>query len=291
MATKTVHSFGNDEVTIKKIDTITGEVLKNGTELIEYAHVPEDKGQAVSSLLAEEKATQKAYAGAMAFILPALMSVDMVPYAGKGLIEEDGVQYRMLIDTQDKRDAVNGYRSAFRDAAKAATYPALLEKYKGDTLQAGKVWAKWLASGSFAVAASNARKFFYFTGQLPCAYNADGTPDPRRALSVPAMLKIMREIPEQGREKATFAGKLRALMQEWIEKGGRAEAPNDISALLGYLDMWRSEVLDAGIPERCEVWTPTQNGAAQMMVQTRPDALVDAIKAEWDALEEEKQVA
>lgn len=251
MATKTVHSFGNDEVTIKKIDTITGEVLKNGTELIEYAHVPDNDSVAVSSLESEEKASRKAYAGAMRFILHALMGVDMKPYAGKGLVKDkDGTQQRIVIDTQEKRDAVNGYRSAFRDAAKASAYPAILEMFKGDRTKADNKWAKWLASGSFAVAASNARKFFYFTGMLPCAYNADGTPDPRRALSVPAMLKIMREIPEQGSEKATFAGKLRALMQEWEEKGGRTEAPNDISALLGYLDMWRGQVLDAEIAAR-----------------------------------------
>jgi hypothetical protein len=235
------HVFSNDGVIFKERDTITEQVKIVAEET--YSVTPDTDEKAVDAIDKANAAERKGHSGAMRFILTALQNINPI-YGGMGSErDEDGnIVKRLKQSTDEARKQANGFKEAFRDVVTSTMKPALLAKFKGDDIKATGHLTELRAKGVFAVSSSAARKFFYITGKLPCAYNADGKPDVTRALAVSAMQKIVSEIPEEESDSHTFAAKLRALIADWEKNNGRTEDPADMSALLGYLDQWRDDV-------------------------------------------------
>lgn len=246
MAKIKFHEFSNGSVIFREKDSFTDEVKI--VDEVEYSPTPDTDKEALSLIQRANTAARKGHAGAMRFILTALQNMNPA-YGGMGSTkdEEGAILFRNKVTTEDDRKQLNGYKEAFRDASDALMFPILVEAFKGDDVKARAELKALRGAGVFAVSSSMARKFFWFTGKLPCAYDAQGKPDISRALAVSAMQRIIAEIPEEESDAHTFAAKVRALMKEWETKNGRTESPNDMSALLGYLDAWREQVRDAEI--------------------------------------------
>lgn len=235
------HEFANGSVIFREKDTFTDEVKI--VDEVEYSATPDTDKEALGLIQRANSAARRGHSGAMRFILTALQNMNPL-YAGRGsTVDEEGtIVFRNKMTTEEDRKDYNGYKEAFREASDGVLFPTLVEAFKGDDVKARAELKDLRGAGVFAVSASMARKFFWFTGKLPCAYDAQGKPDITRALAVSAMQKIIGEIPEEESDAHTFAAKVRALIKEWETKNGRTEDPADMSALLGYLDQWRDSV-------------------------------------------------
>lgn len=235
---KTSHDYGNEAVTI-----VTEKGNKKDTFVIKYAETVTDPVEAIKLIRKEVKAAESAYRGVIGFVLETLRSLPQ--WAGKGQdvdIEQDvetGEErvikvYRAKMETEADRKQANSFKQAFRTEIANQVLPTLRTLYK-DPVDADDELSTWLAGGTFAVAASKARKFYYVTGKLPCAYDKQGHPDISRALSIPAMDKIMAEFPERDSDKSTFVDKLRKLRKEWDDSKDRGEV-SDQAALFAALN-------------------------------------------------------
>jgi hypothetical protein len=249
MSVKVTADYGNEGVTI-----VTRRGDKVETEVYAYAQTLTTDAECIKAMDAAEKAEIKAYRGAIKFVLQALQKMPL--YAGKGITvpvvidpetgeSKKGDAYRTPMDDV-QRKASNAYKSAFRQAAAEVMMPALRAKHPKDETLADAEFAEKLKGGSFANAASIARKYYWLVGKLPCAHDNKGNPDISRALSASAMQKIMAGIPEAPTVDQSYADKLRAMFGEWTEDNNKKPTdPTTLAAMLAYLDQFSDKVKHA----------------------------------------------
>lgn len=249
MATKVTADYGNEGVTI-----VSRRGDKVETEVYAYAQTLTDDTECVKVIRAAANAETKAYRGAIRFVLLALQKMPL--YAGKGVTipvtidgetgeSKKGDAYRTPMDDV-QRKAANSYKSAFRTSAAEVMMPILKGLHPKDETKADSEFSEMLKGGSFANAASVARKYFWLVGKLPCAHDAKGNPDISRALSVSAMQKIMAGIPEAPGDDQSYADKVRAMLAEFTEDHNKKPIDRaTLGAMLAYLDQFSEKVAKA----------------------------------------------
>ena len=244
-------------------------------EAITYEESYADDAHAVQAVSAEVKAHGGATRGALTLLVRRLLShPTMADYAGDGADKDTGLVSDWKIPKH------------VRDALQATEEAVLIPMLHKDPKKGREMLSQWRAKGTYAVCKGQALRYFYFAGKLPCRYTGD-TPDMTRLLPVSAMQRLLKDLQAEDPDR-TLAGKVLRLHGEFDKREGMTR--QELERLSYTL---RAFIADVDQATNVAIANATEAesaaiGSAQMMVQTRPDALADAIKAEWDALEEEQ---
>ena len=247
------------------------------TEILAYEEAYASPEDAVRAVSAEVRAQGGATRGALTLLVSMFQHATMSEYAGDGADKDTGLVSDWKIPKH------------VRDALQATEEAVLIPMLHKDPKKGREMLSQWRAKGTYAVCKGQALRYFYFAGKLPCRYTGD-TPDMTRLLPVSAMQRLLKDLQAEEPDR-TLASKILRLHGEFDK---REDMTRQELERLSYA--LRAFIADVDQATNVAIANATETesaaiGAAQMMVQTRPDALVDAIKAEWDALEEEKQVA
>lgn len=131
------------------------------------------------------------------------------------------------------------FKQAMREAESSHLRPLFLELLPKAMADADKAKAAdryiaecW-AGGVYAVVKGEVSKYFCQVGRLPCVYNADGTPDTGKLLSIDAIRKLIAnakaDLPAD--EDETFKDKwVRAIVKldaEFNQRTGESKPPAD----------------------------------------------------------------
>lgn len=132
------------------------------------------------------------------------------------------------------------FKQAMREAESAHIRPLFLDLMPKSMEPADKAKAadKYLtecwAGGVYAVVKSEVSKYFCQVGRLPCVYNADGTPDTGKLLSLDAIRKLIQnakaDAPANENEpafKSKWVNKIVTLSAEFNARNDEAHPASD----------------------------------------------------------------
>jgi hypothetical protein len=229
-------------------------------ETLAYEH-PLEKNKALSALKNEVNARHNVSRAALSMLVNILALDRIGGYKGKGKLGEPG-------------GIPNEAKSAFRDAETEWFKPLFPKVELMDTFLAGL-----REGGPYAVAKGICLKYFFYMGKLPCAYNADGTPDTTRLLTGNAMMKIMRNETPDSNPK-TWGERIAELAESFKEA---CEKGREETADLNTLDIAEArakQLLDM-VKERRNVVNAAKTEHAAMMQRVKENpalALLQNVK-------------
>lgn len=218
-------TFGADKVVFVNTKTEKAEGF------VYFNHV--DGKTAASALRKEADGRPNISRAALSVLVEVLASARLDGYRGKTPLNES---------------LPKEFKQAMREAESAHLRPLFLELLPKNMADADKAKAAdryitecW-AGGVYAVVKGEVSKYFCQVGRLPCVYNADGTPDTGKLLSIDAIRKLITnakaDLPasEEDEYKDKWVGKIVRLGMEFNQRNGESKPDaNETKAAIAHL--------------------------------------------------------